>query len=190
MCPERSVTYVSERATSVMASEQPCLPPSFTRPANRIVKLLAAKKLTIVTAESCTAGLIAAALSKPEGASDVLQGGFVVYTKQQKTTALGVPASQLKRDGSVTAKVAEAMARGALKHSGADIAIAVTGVLGPEPDEDGNPVGLVYFCCARRSGTVRCLRKAFPKLDHDRLCAKTVTTAFDLVAEAVSAGQQ
>ena len=90
-----------------MASEQPCLPPSFTRPANRIVKLLAAKKLTIVTAESCTAGLIAAALSKPEGASDVLQGGFVVYTKEQKTNALGVPASWLKREGSVTAKVAE-----------------------------------------------------------------------------------
>ena len=82
------------------------------------------------------------------------------------------------------------MARGALKRSGADIAIAVTGVLGPEPDEDGNPVGLVYFCCARRGGTVHCVRKAFPKLDHDRLCAKTVVTAFDLVAEIVSAGQR
>ena len=168
-----------------MPSKEPCLPPSFTRPANRIVKLLASRKLTLITAESCTAGLIAAALSKADGATDVLHGGFVVYTKKQKSAALSVPASRLKREGSVTAQIAEDMARGALKRSSADIAIAVTGVLGPQPDEDGNPVGLVYFCCAKRTGDICALRKQFPAQDHERLCAKTVLTAFDLVRDAV-----
>jgi nicotinamide-nucleotide amidase len=169
-----------------MASdEQPCLPPSFTRSASRLVKLMMARNLTLITAESCTAGLIAAALSKAEGATNVLQGGFVVYTKQQKTASLGVSASRLKRGGSVTAQIAEDMASGALKRSSADVVIAVTGVLGPEPDEDGNPVGLVYFCCAQRSGAIRPLRKRFSVQDHDSLCAKTVITAFDLIRTTV-----
>jgi nicotinamide-nucleotide amidase len=146
---------------------------------------MTARALTLVTAESCTAGLIAAALSKAEGATSVLHGGYVVYTKKQKTAALGVPASRLKREGSVTAQIAEDMARGALRRSAADIAIAVTGVLGPEPDEDGNPVGLVYFCCAKRAGQLRALRKQFVAQDHDLLCAKTVTTAFNLVRAVV-----
>lgn len=79
-----------------------------------MVKLLRARNLTLVTAESCTAGLIAALLSKPEGASDVLHGGFVTYTKAQKSRVLGLPAALLKRNGSVTAKVASDMASGAL----------------------------------------------------------------------------
>src|SRR5437764_12184886 len=98
-------------------SIQPCLPQSYTAPANRIVKAMTARKLTLVTAESCTAGLIAAALSKAEGATEVLHGGFVVYTKAQKVHALDVSPSVLKTESSVSAKVAEQMARGALRHS-------------------------------------------------------------------------
>ena len=163
----------------------PCFPPGLSARANRVVKLLRARNVTLVTAESCTAGLIAALLSKPEGASNVLQGGYVTYTKAQKSRALGLPAALLKRDGSVTAKVAAGMAAGALRRSPADIALAVTGVLGPAPDEDGNPVGLVYFACARRGGTLRALRRKFTKRDHDALCEATIRQAFDLLTDVV-----
>lgn len=150
-----------------------------------MVKLLRASNLTVVTAESCTAGLIAALLSKPEGASDVLHGGYVTYSKEQKSRALGVPAPLLKREGSVTAKVASDMASGALRRSPADIALAVTGVLGPAPDADGNPVGLVYFACARRGRALRALRRQFARRDHDALCAATIRQAFDLLSDVV-----
>ncbi|HEX5282043.1 MAG TPA: CinA family protein [Micropepsaceae bacterium] len=164
----------------------PCFPPGLSAQANRIVKLLREHSLTVVTAESCTAGLIAALLSKPEGASDVLHGGFVTYSKVQKSRVLGVLAALLKRDGSVTAKVASEMASGALRRSPADIALAVTGVLGPAPDEDGNPVGLVYFACVRRGHKPRALRRKFVKRDHDTLCAATIRTAFELLEDVVS----
>ncbi len=154
-----------------------------------MVKLLRAHDLTVVTAESCTAGLIAALLSKPEGASDVLHGGFVTYSKPQKSRVLGVPAALLKRDGSVTAKVASEMATGALRRSPADIALAVTGVLGPAPDEDGNPVGLVYFACARRGRELRALRRQFARRDHDTLCASTIRQAFDLLTDVIHSGR-
>jgi nicotinamide-nucleotide amidase len=165
-----------------------CFPPGLSAHANRTVKLLRDRNLTVVTAESCTAGLIAALLSKPEGASDVLHGGFVTYTKAQKSRVLGLPAALLKRDGSVTAKVAAGMASGALRRSPADIALAVTGVLGPAPDEDGNRVGLVYFACARRGRELRALRRQFAKRDHDALCAATIRVAFDLLMDVIRGG--
>jgi nicotinamide-nucleotide amidase len=161
-------------------------PSNIVHPANRIVKLMLASKLSVITAESCTAGLLAGALSNGEGASNVLQGGFITYTKAQKAKALGVSTALLKREGSVTARVAEELARGALRRSNADIAIAVTGVLGPTPDEDGNPVGLVYFCCVRRGGGTKTLRKQFRVRDRDRLCATTIRSALRLLEQMVA----
>ncbi len=119
--------------------------------AEQIIKALRRKKLALITAESCTAGLLAALLSKPEGAGDVLEGGFVCYSKEQKNVALHVSPATLKEKTAVSAEVAEEMARGALKCSTATTAIAVTGVLGPKPDEDGNPVGLVYLSLSSAS---------------------------------------
>lgn len=144
-----------------------------------------ARKLSLVTAESCTAGLIAALLSKPEGASAALQGGFVTYTKQQKARALGVSASLLKRSGSVNEDVAAQMAAGALRHSRAGIALAVTGVLGPAPDEDGNPVGLVWFACLQRGEAPQMLRRQFRRGNHDALCAATIRTGFDFLMRKI-----
>src|SRR4051794_26738308 len=92
--------------------------------AGAAMRKLRTAKRSLVTAESCTAGLIASALSHCEGASDMLEGGFVTYTKAQKSRALGVSKTRLAKQGSVTAQVAQAMARGALKHSRADIALA------------------------------------------------------------------
>src|SRR4051812_13141434 len=124
-----------------------CIPASMAREAARVMKTLIGRKLTVVTAESCTAGLVAASLSMAEGAGDVLHGSFVTYTKDAKHRALGIPMALLERDGAVTRRVANDMLRGALRHSSADLAVAVTGILGPNTDEDGNPVGLVFIGC-------------------------------------------
>jgi nicotinamide-nucleotide amidase len=106
------------------------------------------RNLTLVTAESCTAGKFSALLSEAPGAGEHLHGGFVTYTKANKVKALGVDAGLLKVKGAVCREVAVAMAEGALHRSPADAAVAITGVAGPDPDEDGNPVGLVCIAVA------------------------------------------
>jgi nicotinamide-nucleotide amidase len=163
-----------------------CLDPRLVAKADRIVRLLRCGGLTIVTAESCTAGLISAALSEGEGAADCLHGSFVAYTKANKSRALGVPADLLRRRGAVNGAVARALAKGALARSPADIAIAVTGVLGPRSDEDGNPVGLVYFCLAARGGTAPVLRRQFRKQPHDRLRFRATATALDMIGRSLA----
>jgi len=111
--------------------------------------------LTLVTAESCTAGRLAAVLSDAPGAAEQFHGGFVTYTKPAKAQLLGVDEMLLREKGAVCAEVAEAMAAGALLRSTADVAVSVTGVAGPEPDEDGNPVGLIYCAGAKRGAAKR-----------------------------------
>ena len=131
---------------------------SIEQQTQRILEHAKARNETIVTAESCTAGAVATALSKAPGAGDHFHGGFVTYSKEMKSAVLGVSMKLLKQKGAVCLEVAEAMAMGALKLAPADVAVAVTGVAGPEPDEDGNPVGLVFCSAAgskRRTVTVR-----------------------------------
>jgi len=154
------------------------------RKANAAVRQLKAKKSTVVTAESCTAGLIAACLARGKGAGDVLEGGFVTYSKAQKHKALGVPKSLLAAN-SVTTKVAEAMAKGALRSSKADIALSVTGVLGPACDEDGNPVGRVFICCLRRGQSPLSARMDYGRMPHDKMRREVVIEALKLLASAV-----
>ena len=120
---------------------------------NKAIDALNALKkrgLKAVTAESCTGGLIATVLSEAPGAAEHFEGAFVVYTPEQKCIALKVRPAMIDKHGMVSAEVAVVMAEGALEGSRADIAVSVTGVAGPEPDAQGNPVGLVYFGCARR----------------------------------------
>jgi nicotinamide-nucleotide amidase len=145
------------------STQRTCLPPELIDDARKTLKVLKARNLSAVTAESCTAGLISAALAHAEGAGDLLHGGFVTYTKAAKHRFLGVPKGLLLREGSVSQPVAARLAAGALRHSPADIAIAVTGVLGPDPDEDGNPVGLIYAACARRRHPLAIRRLRFRK---------------------------
>lgn len=161
-----------------------CIAPRLSRHADALVSLLRRKKMTVVTAESCTAGLIAAALSLADGASHVLEGAFVTYTKDQKIQALGVPKKLLRREGAVNAEVARHMAVGARRRSKAKIALSVTGVLGPLPDDDGNPVGLVYFgvSAGRKAPYVQARR--FERMSHDRLRCLMVLKAFELIENA------
>lgn len=109
-----------------------------------------AQKLKLTTAESCTGGLIAAILTEVPGSSDVFERGFVAYSNEAKTEELGVPAELIARHGAVSEEVARAMAEGALRHSRADIAVAVTGVAGPGGSTPAKPVGLVHVAAARR----------------------------------------
>ena len=106
--------------------------------------------LTLVTAESCTGGMIAAAMTARPGASQVFDRGFISYTDQSKAELLGVPDDVIEKHGAVSAKTAIAMARGALRHSHADIALSVTGIAGPDGGTKEKPVGLVYIGYAFR----------------------------------------
>lgn len=116
----------------------------------------------LATAESCTGGLIAAALTEVAGSSDVLDRGFVTYSNAAKTDLLGVPAALVAEHGAVSAAVAEAMADGALARSPADAAIAVTGVAGPGGGSTEKPVGTVWFGCAIRGSKAQSDRQLFP----------------------------
>jgi nicotinamide-nucleotide amidase len=123
---------------------------ALVRQAATVVERAKACRLSLVTAESCTGGLIAAVLSEAPGAGDWLHGGFVTYTKQNKSHALGVDAALIEDAGVVSEAVARAMAEGALAHSPADVSVSVTGVAGPATDDDSTPVGTMHFAAARR----------------------------------------
>lgn len=108
--------------------------------------------LKLATAESCTGGLVAGALTEIAGSSDVVDRGFVTYSNKAKQQMLGVPADTLRTYGAVSQQTAEAMARGALGQGGADIVVAITGIAGPGGGGPDKPVGLVHFAAASRSG--------------------------------------
>jgi nicotinamide-nucleotide amidase len=117
--------------------------------ARRVLDACLARKLKIATAESCTGGLIAAALTEIPGASDVFERGFVTYSNEAKQDMLGVPADLIAAHGAVSPQAAEAMALGALEHSRAQVALSVTGIAGPDGGSAQKPVGLVHFGLAR-----------------------------------------
>lgn len=118
--------------------------------ARRVVTENAAAGRTVAVAESCTGGLVAAALTEIAGSSAVLDRGFVTYSNAAKQDLLGVSEDVIDTFGAVSIAVAWSMAQGALKHSTADVAVAITGVAGPDGGSEQKPVGTVVFACARR----------------------------------------
>lgn len=121
--------------------------------AGKLLELYRKKKLTLATAESCTGGLVATLITDIPGSSDVFEGGFVTYSNASKTKFIGVPEALIKAHGAVSKEVAEAMARGAVKATGADVAIAITGIAGPGGGTKQKPVGLVYIAAASKHYT-------------------------------------
>ncbi|MCD8498021.1 MAG: CinA family protein [Alphaproteobacteria bacterium] len=115
-------------------------------------KVLTEKKLKVAVAESCTGGLLAAALTHRSGSSTYFDRGFITYSNDAKMYSLNVPEQMLVMNGAVSAQVAEAMARGALKHSRADIALSTTGVAGPTGGTPQKPVGMVFIGYAVKGG--------------------------------------
>ena len=151
----------------------------------RAIKALDTAKrsgLKVVTAESCTGGLVAMVLSEAPGAAEFLHGGFVTYSPEQKCAALKLDPAFIEKHGAVSAEVADAMARGALECSQADIAVSVTGVAGPEPDERGNPVGLVYLACARKGGRCVGVKRDLGDIGRSRVRYEAATEALGLIA--------
>jgi nicotinamide-nucleotide amidase len=142
-----------------------------------------ALRVKLVTAESCTGGLVAATLTAVPGSSDVFDRGFVTYSNEAKTAMLGVSAGLIEREGAVSEAVAMAMAQGALDHSQGDLAIAVTGIAGPDGGSAEKPVGLVYFAGASRDGRACRHRALFGDIGRDAVRRESVARAFLLVAE-------
>lgn len=136
--------------------------------------------LRIVTAESCTGGLIAATLTEIAGSSDVVEGGFITYSNGAKIASLDVPALLLERHGAVSAEVATAMAGGALAHSQANLSVAVTGIAGPGGATESKPVGLVYIAAQRRGSACVVERHLFQG-DRAGVRHASVMAALDLM---------
>ena len=149
------------------------------------VSLLKARAKTLAAAESCTGGLLAKRVTDVPGASAVFLGGVVSYTNSIKSSVLNVPQSLLDEHGAVSEPVARAMAEGARALTGADYALSVTGVAGPDSDERGNPVGLVYIALASPEGTV-CRKCEFGKRTRGHIRMQAVNTALDLLRRALS----
>ena len=122
--------------------------------ATALLDICRARGLKIATAESCTGGLVAGALTEIAGSSDVFDRGFVTYSNDAKEQMLGVPAETLRMHGAVSRQTAEAMARGAIANSAANLAVAITGIAGPGGGSADKPVGLVHFAAATRSGAL------------------------------------
>ncbi len=154
------------------------------RIAARLVELATKRQRSIITAESCTAGRLARALTDAPGASSMVEGGFIAYTKRCKSAVLGVPADVLVSGTAVCADVAHAMASGALLRSPAVLSLAITGVAGPEPDEDGNPVGLVYIA-VQLSGGAGAVSKLQLDGGKEAICAAAMISAMELGCELV-----
>lgn len=141
--------------------------------------------LKLATAESCTGGLIIAALTDVPGSSAVVDRGFVTYSNAAKIDMLGVPEALIAAHGAVSEPVARAMAEGALAASSADVAVAVTGVAGPGGTAL-KPEGLVHFACARRDRATVALRRNFGPLGRASVRAESVAQALALLAKAAA----
>jgi nicotinamide-nucleotide amidase len=149
--------------------------------AERVLFACRKRGLKVVTAESCTGGLVAAALTAIAGSSDVVDRAFVTYSNEAKREMLGVPWDALLGHGAVSDPVARAMAAGALSRSQADIAVSVTGVAGPGGGSAEKPVGLVHFAAARNGMAKIAERHVFPG-DRDAIRRVSVLTALSMMA--------
>ena len=148
--------------------------------ASNILKVCKQKSVTIITAESCTGGLIAGCLTEIPGSSSVIDGGFVTYSNQAKISMLSVKLEQLDQFGAVSEEVARSMAEGALGSSKADIAVACTGVAGPGGATNTKPVGLVHLSCALRKHPTLHKRCNFSG-ERSTIRLATVKAAFELI---------
>ncbi|MCT8999510.1 CinA family protein [Chelativorans intermedius] len=154
--------------------------------AKEVLEACRARRMMLATAESCTGGMIAAALTDLAGASDVLERGFITYSNEAKMEMLGVAQETLATHGAVSAETAGEMAAGALARSRAAIAVSVTGVAGPGGGTAQKPVGLVWFGLATSDGQVRVERQLFTG-PRDAVRRSSVAKALELALEAAYA---
>ena len=151
-------------------------------PAEILIRLLSEQRRTLVTAESCTGGLLAGDLTACPGASEVFPGGLVTYSNELKHRLLGVPEEIFARHGAVSGECAEAMARGVLSEFGSDYAAAITGIAGPGGGSAAKPVGLVHFAVAAADGRLLRDHRIFPG-DRAAIRAAAVRRAEELLLQ-------
>jgi nicotinamide-nucleotide amidase len=160
-------------------------PPALTDEAARLLEAFRRQGHKVVTAESCTGGLIAGLLTEIPGSSDVVDRGFVTYSNDAKQRVLGVPGDMLTAYGSVSEPVARAMASGALANAAAGVAIAVTGVAGPGGGSAEKPVGLVHLALAQAGKPTLHQECRFGDIGRSAVREKTVEAAVALLWQAV-----
>ena len=163
------------------------LPDATLEQARSLLALMDAKGMTLATAESCTGGLIAAALTAIAGSSSVVMAGFVTYSNDAKQTMVGVRQESLNKHGAVSAEVAREMAEGARERAGVSLALSCTGIAGPGGATPGKPVGLVFIGRAREGAPTLVERHVFPG-DRTAVRAATVAAALDLARRSVTGG--
>jgi nicotinamide-nucleotide amidase len=184
--PRRVARGTRARPWSFWRDMSASFPAALTDTAERIVRSARSLGRTVATVESCTAGALACLLSDAEGATDAFHGGFVVYTKAAKSAVVGVSPGLIERHTAVSREVALAMARGGLERMLADVVVAVTGVAGPEPDEDGNEVGLVHVAAVSRQGAERHLERRFGPRPKDEIVQQAMLVALALLSELLA----
>ena len=159
--------------------------PDLRERAAALLKAYEQRSLMIATAESCTGGLVAALLTEIAGSSAVVERGFVTYSNEAKTELVGVPADLIAAHGAVSEPVARAMAEGALAHSRAHVAVAITGIAGPGGATAAKPVGLVHFGLARRGAPVLHLERRYGDLGREIVRRRAVEDALGLLEQAI-----
>jgi nicotinamide-nucleotide amidase len=149
--------------------------------ATALIELCVRKVLRIATAESCTGGLVAGALTEIPGSSAVVDRGFVTYSNAAKQQMLGVSADTLRDHGAVSRQTAEAMARGALGNADADLVVSITGIAGPGGGNADKPVGLVYFAAASRGGALNAVEMRYGDTGRAEVRHKSVLQALSML---------
>jgi nicotinamide-nucleotide amidase len=157
-------------------------PDDVLRQAERLLVQCCRRKQKIATAESCTGGLVIAALTEIAGSSAVVERGFITYSNEAKEAMLGVSNAVLKQHGAVSEPVARAMAQGALKQSQADFAVAITGIAGPGGGSAKKPVGLVHIAAASASTTTH-QEFRFGEIGRNAVRTESVRAALKMLAE-------
>jgi nicotinamide-nucleotide amidase len=165
------------------------LPDDVLEHAADLVARLKAAQLKLVTAESCTGGLVAAAITDVPGSSAVFERGFVTYSNEAKSTSLGVGSALLAECGAVSGPVAVAMADGALQHSLADIAVAITGIAGPGGATATKPVGLVHIAVARKGSPTVDEECRFAESGRRKIREAAVRKALEMLGNAIAIEQ-
>lgn len=153
--------------------------------ARELIALCTGRGLKIATAESCTGGLIVGVLTEIPGSSAVVDRGFVTYSNGAKAELLGVDAALIGSLGAVSEEVARAMAEGALARSDADLAVAVTGIAGPDGGTEAKPVGLVHFAAIRRGGATRHAVRRFGDIGRPAIRIAAVREALAMLGALV-----
>ena len=151
--------------------------------ATQVLDTYRARRWKLATAESCTGGLVAGALTEIAGSSDVVDRGFVTYSNEAKAEMLGVPEATLMEYGAVSRPTAEAMAKGTITRSSVDATVAITGIAGPGGGSADKPVGLVHFAAAARDGRLVHREKRYGDIGRSEIRRLSVIEALNMLLE-------